>query len=147
MPLLRHRLALPLLAGLLLPAGMSAQSTEAELGGFRTPTGNISCQAFAVGRQKVTELRCDILESTAPVVRRPADCELDYGHAFVVRSRGRAFLLCAGDTVADPDLPRLAYGAAWTAPGVRCTLTIQLLRCTNRAGRGFQLAKARQRLL
>ncbi|MDZ7632679.1 MAG: DUF6636 domain-containing protein [Gemmatimonadaceae bacterium] len=135
---------------LLLPFGLarraSAQTTEAVLTGFRAPSGNIFCQAFAIGPERVTELRCDLLRNEAPRVRRPADCEQEYGNAFSLQSRGRPTRLCVGDTVADPALPILAYGGRWTEPGVSCELSSARLRCVNGDGHTLELSRRRQRL-
>ncbi len=122
------------------------QTTEALLGGFRTPSGNIYCQAFSIGKARRTELRCDVLKNDAPMVRRPADCEQDYGNAFNLTDGGRATRLCVGDTVADPELPVLAYGQTWSAKQIRCELTTLRLRCSNPAGRYFALSRRAQRL-
>ena len=75
--------------------------------GFLTPSKNIACQFFSNDGQGV--LRCDIMNmETRP--RRPADCELDWGHAFEMSAKGAAGRICAEDTVMDASLPVLAYG-------------------------------------
>lgn len=137
----------------LLLAGASSAAAQADdqttgdfLGGFRTPSGNIHCQAFEVGSARQAELRCDVLQNAAPIVKRPSDCELDYGNAFVLRERGVATRLCHGDTTADPSLPVLAYGRRWTRRGLRCDLSPARLRCINADGRSFELSRRAQKL-
>lgn len=114
---------------------------------FQSPSGNIHCLLFG-GDGDWQGARCDILETTTlSFARPPADCDLDWGHAFEV---GRGSLpaqpVCAGDTVASPDAPVLPYGASTSFAGITCTSETTGVTCTNAAGRGFSLAKARQRV-
>src|SRR4051812_32644817 len=91
-------LALSLLS---LPTTALAQNAPV---GFRSPSNNIGCQYFDYDRQ--ITLRCDIMEA-AVTARRPADCDLEYGKAFEMRSEGGAIRLCYGDTIMDKALPPL----------------------------------------
>lgn len=86
--------------------------------GFLTPSRNIVCQFFADNGQENGRavLRCDIMNMETPP-RRPADCELDWGHAFEMSAKGSAGRICAGDTVMDASLPVLAYGEVWQRAG------------------------------
>lgn len=70
---------------LLATAGF-AQAQDRPIG-FLTPSKNIACQVFTDNSQGV--LRCDIMNMDARP-RRPADCELDWGHAFEVSAKGAA---------------------------------------------------------
>jgi hypothetical protein len=129
-----------LLAFVLLALALPA-SAAAGLHGFRSPSGNIACA------QEGARLRCDILATTNGRPRRPAACHFDWGYAYATRRgwhRGRR--LCVSDTVNDPALPVLAYGHGWTGAGVRCRSRVAGITCTNPAGHGFFLSKARQRL-
>ncbi|MCW1994228.1 hypothetical protein ABIE85_007537 [Bradyrhizobium diazoefficiens] len=90
-------------------------------------------------------LRCDILNmETRP--RRPADCDLDYGHAFEMSAKGNAERICAGDTVMDPSLPVLAYGEVWRRAGFTCRSEQAGLTCFNAMQHGFSLARGKQEL-
>jgi hypothetical protein len=109
---------------------------------FQTPSGNIHCAIFD-GTWPVA--RCDLRDFTASFAR-PADCDLDWGHAFEVHADGPAQPVCAGDTVAVPDAPVLGYGTSTTYGGITCTSAQTGLTCTNAEGRGFRLSKARQSL-
>jgi hypothetical protein len=109
--------------------------------GFLTPSKNIVCQFFTDNGQGV--LRCDIMNmETRP--RRPADCELDYGHAFEMSAKGAAGRICAGDTVMDASLPVLAYGEVWQRAGFTCRSEQTGLMCFNAMQRGFSLARNKQ---
>jgi hypothetical protein len=72
------------LLALIGAAGAHAQDRPI---GFLTPSKNIACQFFADNGQGV--LRCDIVNMEARP-HRPADCELDYGHAFEMSAKGSA---------------------------------------------------------
>jgi hypothetical protein len=138
---------LPLVLLLATTRQAHAQESMTRLGAFMTPSGNIHCEQLELGAPHRVELRCDVLSAAEhPTVKRPKDCELDYGYAFMLRERKKAWLLCGGDTIADPSHAVLAYGETWRGTGVECTVTSQFLRCTNRDGRGFELSKRQQRL-
>lgn len=111
--------------------------------GFQTPSKNIACQFYTDNGQGV--LRCDIM-NTESRPRRPADCELDYGHAFEMSAKGSAGRICAGDTVMDPSLPILAYGEVWQRGGFTCRSEQAGLTCFNAMQRGFSLARGRQEI-
>lgn len=105
------------------------------------PSKNIVCQFFGDSGQGV--LRCDIMNmETRP--RRPADCELDYGHAFEMSAKGAAGRICAGDTVMDASLPVLAYNEVWQRAGFTCRSEQSGLTCFNAMQRGFSLARGKQ---
>ncbi len=139
----------PVIFALLLVALAGAGTSAAqEPAGFKTPSGNIHCQLFEkTADQPVAELRCDIRDMSNAAPPRPRDCEQDWGQAFAVRAdTAPATRLCHGDTVADPALPALAYGAAWQRGGFTCRSEASGLTCGNAAGNGFVLSKAAQRL-
>ena len=130
-----------LLLLLVVPGAANAQGS---ITGFRSPSNNIACQYFDYDRQLT--LRCDIMEATV-TARRPADCDLDYGHAFAIGLQAsKGTRLCAGDTVADPNAPTLNYGEEINLGGFRCRSEKTGMTCTNPAGHGFRLSKARQDL-
>jgi hypothetical protein len=60
-----------------------------------------------------------------------------------LRAKGRALLICDGDTVADRRTRVLAYGEAWREAGVDCAVTRTGLRCANADGHGFEMSRAR----
>lgn len=128
------------LIAILLPMAGAAHAQDRAIG-FLTPSKNIVCQFFTDNRQGV--LRCDIMNMESRP-RRPADCELDYGHAFEMSAKGNAGRICAGDTVMDPSLPVLAYGEIWQRAGFTCRSEQTGLTCFNAMQRGFSLARAKQ---
>ena len=109
--------------------------------GFQSPSKNIACQYFDYDKQNT--LRCDIMEATV-TVRRPANCDLEWGKAFEMRSNGNAERLCYGDTVMEPRLPVLAYGDVWQRGGFTCTSEQSGVTCFNADRRGFSLSRAKQ---
>jgi hypothetical protein len=128
-------LALPVL---LLAGSANAQSGPA---GFQSPSKNIACQYFDYDRQNT--LRCDIaVIETKP--RRPADCDLEYGQAFEMKSKGSAERICYGDTVIDKSLPVVAYGEIWQRGGFTCKPEQSGVTCFNADRHGFSLSRAKQ---
>ncbi|EEW26440.1 DUF6636 domain-containing protein [Rhodobacter ferrooxidans] len=112
---------------------------------FRAPSGNIHCM-IATG-DDYAQARCDMVELTPSFTKPPAGCDLDWGSAFSVGlndSQGQ--LACVGDTVMMPDAAVLGYGNTLTSGGFSCTSDQTGMTCTNPAGHGFSLSKARQRL-
>ncbi|MGH6710593.1 MAG: DUF6636 domain-containing protein [Bradyrhizobium sp.] len=128
-------LAVPLIA-LAWPANAQSRTI-----GFVSPSKNIACAYFDYDNQNT--LRCDIMEATV-TARRPADCDLEWGKAFEMRSKGGAVRLCYGDTVMDPKMPVLAYGEVWQRGGFTCTSEQSGVTCFNAVRRGFSLARAKQ---
>ncbi|MBR1272428.1 hypothetical protein JQ629_33635 [Bradyrhizobium sp. AUGA SZCCT0222] len=125
---------------LLLAGSAHAQSGPA---GFQSPSKNIACAYFDYDKQNT--LRCDIMEATV-TARRPADCDLEWGKAFEMRSKGDAVRLCYGDTVMDSKMPVLAYGEVWQRGGFTCTSEQSGVTCFNAERRGFSLSRAKQDL-
>jgi hypothetical protein len=124
---------------------IAANAANAQSGpvGFLSPSKNIACAYFDYDKQNT--LRCDIMEATV-TARRPADCDLEWGKAFEMRSKGAAVRLCYGDTVMDPKMPVLAYGEVWQRGGFTCTAEQTGVTCFNADRRGFSLARAKQDL-
>lgn len=107
---------------------------------FRSPSGNITC-LIATGDDGVPSVRCDLGESS---IREQHDCNGtgDWGHA-VVLDRGRpAAMRCVSDTVADPSVPVLRYGATTAVGPISCTSSEAGMYCSDDTGHGFRLAKA-----
>jgi hypothetical protein len=111
--------------------------------GFQTPSHGIACMYSVIDGRR--SLRCDVRDVAHPA-KRPKSCELDYGSAFLLTPTGRARRLCAGDTVLDPKAKVLAYGRTRTLGPFTCTSRRTGLRCTSRAGHGFVLSRATQKL-
>lgn len=129
--------ALAVVGGSLLVTG------SASADGFRTPSDNIHCMADVW--DGVAELRCDLRSNTAALPRRPADCDLDWGNAFVVTGAPRrAVRACVGDTVLDPSYPVIQYGSSWQQHGFTCAVDSTGVTCRNRHGNGFALSKKKQ---
>ena len=112
--------------------------------GFRSPTGNIHCAMYSWNGG--AEARCDVIELTPTYRKAPAGCDLDWGHSFAVDNTGKGVLACVGDTVQDPRNPVLPYGQALSLGGISCVSAKTGITCTNAAGHGFSVAKAKQKL-
>lgn len=123
-------------ATLALSAGTRASPSS--FTSFKTPSGNIGCISDSEGRGY---LRCDIRSGLRPQPRRPASCDLDYGHGLEMRRTGGTYVLCAGDTALDPRAAVLGYGRVWRGNGFRCTSRTTGLTCSNQSGHGFFLSR------
>ena len=127
---------------LFVAVAVAGAAALAERGGaaagstFRMPSGNIGCAHFG------TTLRCDILTGLRP--EPAAACALDWT-GLPLGARGRARPTCAGDTAFDRRAPVLRYGTTWRRGGISCASRRSGLRCANRSGRGFDLARERWR--
>lgn len=111
---------------------------------FRSPTGNISC-LIATGEYAVA--RCDMRSLTPSFTAPPPGCDLDWGSTFeVTLSARKGALGCVGDSVIDPDAVELGYGQTISLGGFDCTSERSGMTCTNPAGHGFTVSKARQTL-
>lgn len=122
------------------PTTAAAPIKTVTLARFQTPTGNIACDA-------TDGIRCDIQERTWMPPPKPATCELDWGNGFAILPDGTPTGVCAGDTVLDRSLPKLAYGEASRVGPITCTSRIDGLTCTHdRTRRGFFLSKGSYRL-
>ena len=115
-----------------------------DLAFFHSPTRNIQCM---IAKGDYAEARCDVMELTSPLPEPPTDCDLDYGHAFTIGLQStKGARACVGDTVADPLGATLNYGARIELGGFICASEKTGMTCTNPAGHGFTVAKARQSL-
>ena len=87
-------------------------------------------------------VRCDIAEKqwTAP---RPSSCpsEVDFGQGLTMKATGPAKVVCAGDTVLNPQAPTLAYGSSSQIGSITCTSTEADVECANSSGGSFKLSR------
>ena len=131
------RLAAALLA---LGTGAGADTLTA----FHTPSGNIHCLGLVGGGGAVVD--CEIVETDAALPPRPADCDLDWGHRFLMTEVTPGERVCAGDTVRDPHGAVLPYGSSLSLGAVTCLSTREGLECFNPSGHGFFLSRRLQRV-
>jgi hypothetical protein len=114
--------------------------------GFKMPSGNIFCVLEQGSDSSAVDMRCDINQMTDKGLPRPRGCPLSYGDAFVINATGAAIPLCHGDTVANPDLPPLAYGTVWRVNAFTCRSATTGVTCSNASGHGFILSREAQKL-
>jgi hypothetical protein len=111
---------------------------------FRTPSGNIHCAFMEFDGEAF--IRCDIRDYTASF-RKPADCDLDYGGAFEISPKAkRGAVLCAGDTVMNPEAGELGYGEGFEQGGLSCQSETSGITCSNESGHGFFVSRAKQKV-
>jgi hypothetical protein len=124
-------------SGLLAALAASHVSAASFDDGFRTPSRNITC-SYSGGA-----LRCDIGTGVHPLPPRPSSCDVDWGQGFELGARGRATIVCAGDTTSRISVPSLRYGRTWRRGGITCVSRSVGLRCRNRSGHGFFMSRER----
>lgn len=103
---------------------------------FVSPSGQIRCYAVKYGGKGI-ECFADYLERTG---------ELD--PYLGLEPRGKARRSERGDFPGFPNAKErtLAYGDVWKRKGIRCTMRSTGLRCVNRDGHGFHMARGDVRL-
>ncbi|MCS7195010.1 MAG: hypothetical protein NZ849_08915 [Meiothermus sp.] len=106
-----------------------------DLGGFKTPRGDVVCVATWDRIAEAAGLRCDLHPA------RSKNCT----DAFHLGERGPAIRFCANQTIDGSKLPVLAHGRVWDSGFFRCELNWERLRCVNRDRRGFELSPRYQR--
>lgn len=111
---------------------------------FQSPTGNIHCSLYQWNG--TTTVRCDLREYTPSYTKAPPNCEYDWGMSFAVDRQGKGYLACVSDSMVDRGNPVLPYGEAVSLGGISCVSAKTGMTCTNAAGHGFSVAKARQKL-
>jgi hypothetical protein len=107
---------------------------------FRTPSSNIGCLFSTEATLGGGYIRCDILSGLKPKPPRRG-CDLDQT-GYELSPRGRATIVCAGDTAVNRRARTLRYGSKWTRGGFTCASRKTGLRCRNRSGHGFFLSRA-----
>ena len=128
-----------LLAAVFVTNAANAQDNS----GFQSLSKNISCLVFPDGNKSA--IRCDITAmDTRP--KRPANCDLEYGQAFMMDMKGGAERICYGDVLTDKPLPVVAYGETWQRAGFTCTVEQTGVTCFNTDRHGFALSRAKQDL-
>jgi hypothetical protein len=124
-------------------ATLTSAANAQDVPGFQSPSKNISCLVFPDGSG--TAIRCDIAAMDSKP-KRPADCDLEYGQAFMMHAKGGAERICYGDALTDKPLPAVAYGETWQRGGFTCTVEQTGVTCLNAERHGFALSRAKQDL-
>jgi hypothetical protein len=120
-------------------------ATAANIQFFQTPSKDVGCAYQPADNGQVAYLRCDIVGGIKPLPPKPASCDVDWGLGYEMRRRGRAHVVCAGDTVRSNTATTLSYGQRWKSDGFTCVARRTGLRCTNAARHGFVLNTRRSR--
>lgn len=133
------------LAALVLSLLILVSPAAADVFLFKMPSNNVVC---SVGLEAdMSDIRCEIFErSGRPPRPVPAGCMAYWGHVFSMRDTGPVTMECIdfnpGIAASVSDVA--AYGVTGTFGGITCLSQEAGLRCTNRDGHGFQLARRKQ---
>jgi hypothetical protein len=135
----------PIAAALLFIAFIQP-AAAGDLTAFRTPSDNIHCLGQADGESgALVDCEMAAIERFTLPLKRPADCELDWGTRFSLSDRDGPFMACHGDTLRDPSSPLLRYGKSLRIGPLTCASARQGLTCEDGGGHGFFLSKREQR--
>lgn len=130
---------------LIVPVALAvAAPAQAKITGFQTPSKRIGCAVIDQGKR--WDLRCDVTGATNTPPPKPVSCEFDYGFSFGLTATGKGRRLCVSDTPLSPSFKVLAYGKTYKRGPFACKSRQSGLRCTNKRGHGFELARERQRV-
>jgi hypothetical protein len=122
----------------------------AVLPSFRSPTGNIRCEAS-------TKLLVCSIEQSAYARRLQYGCinpkgEMGAGidwHGFELTRTGKASVLCTGGAMfpgTPPRFPKLPYGVPWKGGPFSCVVKPSGVTCVNGRNHGFFISRASYRL-
>lgn len=115
-----------------------------QLDHFQSPSGNIACMIIDDATAP-SSVRCDVLEHTFVPPQEPASgCgATGFGNSIELAPGAPARFICAGDTVADPSLPILAYGTTSAVGSFSCDSNEDGMVCVDLgSGHWFRIAKA-----
>ncbi|WP_300072813.1 DUF6636 domain-containing protein [uncultured Ruegeria sp.] len=112
---------------------------------FETPSENIQC---SVGESAgFSDIQCTIIERNGPpALPRPANCQADWGHEFLMNNTGTVQMVCAVLSRHRDGYHRAEYGVTGQFGGFVCHSSKKGLECTNQDGHGFFLSRAVQRI-
>ena len=120
---------------LVVVSGLATAASASAFAGFVSPTRNIGCVMDKGG------VRCDIRNHSWKSPPKPKWCDVDYGGGVAVDKKGKAGIVCAGDTTLESG-PVLAYGHSISRGRFSCESQEAGMRCVNkRNGHGFFLSK------
>lgn len=112
---------------------------------FETPSENIQC-SVGEGAQ-VSDIMCTIIERRGPpALPRPAGCQSDWGHSFMMTDKGPVQMLCQPLSRGKDGFHRAEYGVTGEFGGFTCHSSTKGLECRNEDGHGFFLSRAVQRV-
>ncbi len=91
---------------------IATPASAMDLQSFRSPSDNIHCMFITDGG--ATSVECELRSRTnaRPALPQPADCDLEWGNRFALDAKGKAGMVCHGDTLIDPSAPVVGYGEA-----------------------------------
>jgi hypothetical protein len=135
-----------IIAAALLLIAFAQPATAGDLITFRTPSNNIHCMGQAEGESGAV-VDCEMVEigRFTLQLKRPKDCEQDWGQRFSLSDRDGPTMGCYGDTVRDPSSRLLRYGKSLRIGPLTCASTKKGLTCEDGGGHGFFLSKREQR--
>ena len=120
-----------------------ATPAAADVFTFETPSENIQC---SVGLEAgFSDIYCTIIvRQGPPALPRPANCNSDWGHAFMMMNRGPVEMQCTPLDTNKGGFDRAEYGVTGEFGGFVCQSERTGLTCQNEDGHGFFLSRRQQ---
>jgi hypothetical protein len=129
-----------------LTLGISAPAFAANLPGFRSPTGNISCLFIPRGSDGApATMLCKLAHADYAQALQARCNGLDW-HGFVLPSARKGAVNCSGGSLYNPTTQHptyvtLAYGKTWRQKMFSCTSQVNGVNCSNPHGHGMFISR------
>lgn len=115
---------------------------------FTTPSKNIICggdMPASYDEPAWYGVSCFINDITGkPPLKRPQNCEFDWGQEFHISNKGKPNMDCYSDYPYHSNPSVLAYGKTIHGKGWQCRSNEKGVRCVNRDKHGFEINKKKQ---
>jgi hypothetical protein len=134
------------LALALLVLATSAPALAADLPGFRSPSGNISCLFIPSGSGHApATILCKLAHADYAKALQSRCKGLDW-HGFLLPAARKGAVNCSGGilynpTTQHPSYITLAYGKTWRQKMFSCTVQVAGVTCSNRYGHGMFISR------
>ncbi len=134
-----------LLVVAVLVLATSAPALAADLPGFRSPSGNISCLFIPSGGGAPAALLCKLAHADYAQALQRRCKGLDW-HGFLLPAARKGAVNCSGGilynpTTQHPSYVTLAYGKTWRHKMFSCTVRLIGVNCSNPHGHGMFISR------
>jgi hypothetical protein len=129
----------------LLVLVVSVPASAANLPGFRSPSGNISCLFIPSGSGAPATILCRLADADYAQALQDRCKDLDW-HGFLLPAARKGAVNCSGGilynpTTQHPTYITLAYGKTWRQKMFSCTSQVNGVNCSNPHGHGMFISR------
>jgi hypothetical protein len=134
-----------LLVATLLGLAVSVPASAANLPGFRSPSGNISCLFIPSSSGAPATILCKLAHADYAQALQSRCKGLDW-HGFLLPAARKGAVNCSGGilynpTTQHPHYITLAYGKTWRQKMFSCTSQVNGVNCSNPHGHGMFISR------